>query len=113
MIESFFISQPMSGREEEEILKERAALSAAIKENFEDPYILDSFLTGAKDVNPLVCLGHAITILSKANYAIFAEGWELSRGCCVEYTICLKYDIPRYFAIKDDKGIIHLISDTF
>lgn len=113
MTDSFFISQPMSGREEEEILRERANISAAINEMFDNPYILDSFLTGAKDVNPLVCLGHAITILSKANCAIFVEGWELSRGCCVEYTICLKYNIPRYFAIKDEKGVYHFIPDTF
>lgn len=99
-----FISQPMHGMEESDILQIRQDIINAVEKTWDDVYILDSFLTGAKDVNPLVCLGHAITILSKADVAVFAPRWSHSRGCRVEHEICEEYDIPCYHLIKTKEG---------
>lgn len=101
---NIFISQPMHGLEESAILAERQTIINTIGQSFENPYILDSFLTGAKDVNPLVCLGHAITMLSKADIAVFAHGWSKSRGCRVEHQICVEYGIPCYTYINYSSG---------
>lgn len=90
-----FISQPMNGRTEKEILKERQEIENILRKYFslEDVYILDSFIEKAQDVNPLFCLGHSIMELSKADYAVFAPEWANSRGCCIEYNCCQQYGI--------------------
>ena len=116
-MKSIFISQPMHGLEESDILVTRQNIINAAKENLpkdgEGLYFLDSFLTGAKDVNPLVCLGHAITMLSKADIAIFAHGWSKSRGCRIEHAICEEYGITCYQAIPGKKGWIFTKEDNY
>lgn len=88
-----FISQPMNGREQADIIKERQEITTLIEHTFLDPYVLDSFVENAKNVNPLFCLGYAIQVLSKADYAFFADGWQDSRGCRIEHECCEKYGI--------------------
>lgn len=90
-----FVSQPMQGRQQEAILRERKAIEAIIKTMFtgQDVYFIDSFIQGAKDVDPLFCLGHSLMALSKADIAVFAPGWHKSRGCKVEWRCCVEYGI--------------------
>lgn len=102
-----FISQPMTGMEEQNILKERERLiECATKKLKEDIpellrdqsiYFIDSFIKGAAEVNPLFCLGHSITSLSKADYIFVAKNWHTARGCQVEVDCALKYGIPIIF----------------
>lgn len=105
-----FISQPMSGRMEEEILIQRNQMIEEFSKLEPKAYYLDSFIRGAKDVNPLFCLGHAISELSKADIAIFAPDWQSSRGCHIEFECCLFYNIPmcRACYIDDGSGISEL-----
>lgn len=105
-MKKIFISQPMHGMEESDILQIRQDIINAVEKTWDDVYILDSFLTGAKDVNPLVCLGHAITILSKADIAVFAPHWSHSRGCRIEHEICEDYGITRYKLIESKAGYL-------
>ena len=89
-----FISQPMSGRTQDVILQERKAIEKIITAFLGDKvYFVDSFIEGAKDVNPLFCLGHSLMALSKADFAVFAPGWENSRGCRIEKQCCHEYNI--------------------
>ena len=103
-----FISQPMRGKTQEEILERRNRIIELIKETIDEPYILDSFLTGAKDVDPLVCLGHAITILSKADIVVFDADWHESRGCRIEHSISEEYD-KKFYYVKEENDILQLI----
>lgn len=90
-----FISQPMRSRPQDDILKEREVIEVIIKTMFaeQDVYFIDSFIQGAKDVNPLFCLGHSLIALSKADIAVFAPGWDKSRGCKIEWKCCVEYGI--------------------
>ena len=98
----FFISQSMRGLSQEEIKERRAFLTDLIEQNYDRAIILDSFLEGAKDVDPLVCLGHAITIMSKADVVVFDTGWYEARGCKIEYEIAKAYGKQIYFVIDDE-----------
>lgn len=96
-----FISQPMSGRTEEEILEERARIITHAKtygvQSNQEVEILDTFIQGAENVNALFCLGHSIMMLSKANIAFFGDGWWESRGCQIEHECCDKYNIETHY----------------
>ena len=98
----FFISQSMRGLSQREIKERREFLTDLIADNFSGAIVLDSFLEGAKDVDPLVCLGHAITIMSKADAVVFDTGWQKARGCKIEYEIAKAYGKQIYFIIDDE-----------
>lgn len=101
----YFISQPMNGKSQEEILARREFITDLIGDTFNGPIILDSFIEGAKDVDPLVCLGHAITIMSKADVVVFDMDWAKSRGCQVEHLIAEKYGKKIYYVVTDFDGV--------
>lgn len=88
-----FISQPMLGRSNEEILAERNQVAA----RFPDAEIIDSFF---KDVphsdNPLWYLGEAIKLMGEADAVYFCKGWKHSRGCKIEYECAVAYGKPVY-----------------
>lgn len=90
-----FISQPINGKTDEEILVERNRLIALAENRLgEKVDVLDSFVQNADyQKNPVQYLAHAISVLAEANVAIFAKGWEKARGCRIEHDICEKYFI--------------------
>ena len=45
------------------------------------------------DANPLWFLGKSIQLLSEADVAYFAKGWEEARGCRSENACALEYGI--------------------
>lgn len=88
-----FISQPMNGRTDEEILAERKAaidiVKATISEEVEE---LDTFFAeGLK--SPLHYLAKSIEYLADADLAVFLKGWEHARGCSIEHQCCVDYGI--------------------
>lgn len=92
-----FISQPMKGKTDEEILKVRHKAIASAKKNFsddEDVEVIDSFFQNAlADARPLWFLGKSLELLSTADVAYFAKGWQDARGCRVENTCAIEYGI--------------------
>lgn len=92
-----FISQPMKGKTEDEILRARdKAIEEAVK-LFNGPVqIIDSFLerrdTEVKHV-PLSCLAESLALLADADAAYFIEGWKDARGCRIERRCCEEYGI--------------------
>lgn len=90
-----FISQPMRGKTDEEILRERDEAIKEIKKNISDDIeIIDSFFQSAPvDARPLWFLGKSLELLSTADIAYFCRGWDLSRGCRIEHQCCLEYGI--------------------
>lgn len=92
-----FISQPMKGKTDEEILKVRErAIKSAKKylDKDEEVEVIDSFFQNAPaDARPLWFLGKSLELLSTADVAYFAKGWENARGCRIENTCAIEYGI--------------------
>lgn len=94
-----FISQPMKGKTDEEILSERNRAINKIKETVyeEDVEIVDSFLKDIKVPNsvnePLYYLGNSLILLSTANIAYFIKGWNEARGCKIEHECAVQYGL--------------------
>lgn len=91
-----FISQPMNGKSNEEIEKERERAIEDIKEEFDtdDVEILDSYFKDAPhEAKPLWFLGSALRILSSADVAYFCSGWDQARGCKIEHECAVQYGI--------------------
>lgn len=90
-----FISQPMRGKTNEEILAVREKAIASAKRNTgEDVEVIDSFFKDAPvDANPLWYLAKSIELLATADVAYFAKDWEQYRGCRIENTCAIEYGI--------------------
>lgn len=92
-----FISQPMKGKTDEEILDVRNKAIASAKKYFdkkEEVEVIDSFFQSAPvDAKPLWYLAKSLELLSTADVAYFAKGWEGARGCKIENTCAIEYGI--------------------
>ena len=96
-MKKLFISQPMRGKTDEEILTERQkAIEAAEKMIGEPVEVIDSFFEKAPvNAKPLWFLGKSLELLADADVAYFAPGWEDARGCKIEHTCAVEYGIDR------------------
>lgn len=94
-MKKLFISQPMKDKTNEEILATREkAIESAKKHIGEDVEVIDSFFKDAPhDAKPLWFLGKSLELLSTADVAYFAKGWEDARGCRIEHTCAVDYGI--------------------
>lgn len=94
-MKKLFISQPMKGKTDAEILAEREkAIQSAKRELGEDVEVIESFFQGAPaDAKPLWFLGKSLELLSSADIAYFAKGWETARGCRIENQCAIEYGI--------------------
>lgn len=102
-MKKLFISQPMRGKKDEEILAVRAqAIQSAERELGEEVEAIDSFIKGAPAAaKPLWYLGESIKLMAKADVAYFAKGWEEARGCKIEHECAIEYGI---LTIEDYRG---------
>ena len=56
--------------------------------------MIDSFFEKAPvNAKPLWFLGKSLELLSDADIAYFASGWEEARGCRIEHTSAIQYVI--------------------
>lgn len=94
-MKKLFISQPMRGKTNEEILAVRAkAIESAEYHLGEKVEVIDSFFQDAPvDANPLWYLAKSLELLSTADIAYFAKDWEEHRGCRIENTCAIEYGI--------------------
>ena len=77
-----FISQPINGRTDEEIINEQAAIRDKIKDKYDDVELVNTFLTFAPfRSRPMMILGRSIEMLFGADIAVFAKGWEKEKEC--------------------------------
>ncbi len=99
-----FISQPMRDKTDEEILAVREKAIASVKEKTdEEVEVIDSFFQNAPhDAKPLWFLGKSLELLSTADIAYFAKGWENYRGCRIENQCAIEYGIETIMSYKDD-----------
>ena len=91
-----FISQPMKGKTEQEILEERASVFQLAKESFPDAELIDSYF---EDYKPsagniaLKYLSKSLELIADADVAYFAKGWQEARGCRIENECAIAYGI--------------------
>ena len=79
----------------------KAAVESAEKELGEEVEVIDSFFRNAPvGEKPLWFLGKSIKLLSAADVAYFAKGWESARGCRIEHKCAAEYGIT----IIEDNG---------
>jgi len=91
-MKKLFISQPMKGKTEDEILKERAkAIAEAERLLGESVEPLKTYF--GKEYRPLEFLGKSIMYLAHADAAYFASGWQDARGCRIEHTCAAEYGV--------------------
>mgnify|MGYP000106574375 CR=1 FL=1 len=91
-----FISQPMKGKTDEEILMEREKAIKIAEERLKEPVeVIQSFFQGAPaDAKPLWFLGKSLELLATADVAYFSPGWSEARGCVIEKNCAVQYGIP-------------------
>lgn len=94
-----FISQPMNGKSDEEILQERINAVDKIKElTGKEVEILDSFHSDY-DLDhgciPLKYLAKSLVILADADVIYFCRDWEKYRGCKIEHLCAIDYSVGK------------------
>ena len=97
-MKKLFISQPMRGLTDEEILKAREKIRVRAEMVMGEPLeLIDSFLADYPgEINkhvPVWYLGKSIQLLSQADIAYFGGDWRNARGCKIEHEIADKYGI--------------------
>ena len=96
-MKKLFISQPMRGKTDEQILLERAkAIQKAKVEIGEEVEVIETFYTDfSNDAKPLEYLARSIQDLAKSDIAYFVKGWQEARGCRIEHECAVQYGIDR------------------
>lgn len=94
-MKKLFISQPMQGKSDEEILFERnEAIVRARNIAGEEIEVIDSFFQSAPiDPTPLWYLAKSIELLSVADLVYFVDGWDKARGCLIEHECAVQYGL--------------------
>ena len=90
-----FISQPMNGLSDEQILEQRKKITDDVENLVGGKVeVIDSFFKDAPhDARPLWFLGKSLELLSTADYVYFGEGWNNYRGCRIEHECATQYGI--------------------
>lgn len=100
---TLFISQPMSGLSNEEILKTRTRCIENFKKLYAQEHpgdfmqfaVVDNTQFDAPaDYKSTDYLSNDIKWLGNSDYIYFAKGWQNSRGCNVEYLVAKTYLDP-------------------
>ena len=101
-----FVSQPMRGKSEEEILLERERLVRKAEKVLGEPVeVLPTLLDGSgfsEKNKDLQYLAAGLRLLAEADVAVFARDWETARGCRIENAVCIDYGITVIEAYSED-----------
>ena len=97
-MKTIFISQPMRGLTDEEILNKRQEIRKNAEKVIKEPVeLIDSFIEDYPgEINkhiPVFYLGKSIQFLSQADVAYFGGDWRNARGCKIENEIAKQYGI--------------------
>ena len=101
-----FISQPMSGLTDAEIVAVREKIFGEYQASHPEAVLMDSYADTKSKMgefftyqhSDVAMLANAIDILADSDVIIFAKGWEHHRGCRIEDKIATYYDIPKIYA---------------
>ena len=108
MKKKVFISQPMSGKKEREILEDRQKILEHLAHFAIDEENVEVINTYIKDEPPensnirLWYLGKTVELLAQADLVVFAKDWAKARGCRVERECARIYHIPTIVIENED-----------
>ena len=91
------ISQPMKGKTNEQIRKEREKLVKRLEE--EGHEVVDTVFEEApadEDI-AIYMLSQSIRYIGKVDALYFMEGWEKARGCKIEHEVAVQYGKKVYY----------------
>lgn len=83
------ISQPMRGKTEEQIRKEREELVKQLE--LEGHQVIDTVLDLSEGKTPVHYLAKSIELLADVDGVVFMNGWEKARGCKIEHQVACEY----------------------
>lgn len=92
------ISQPMNGKSLDQIRKEREELVKRLEG--EGYKVKDTILnedTSKVAVSGLWFLGKSLQLMSECDVVFFMPGWELARGCRMEFDAAVSYGMKVVF----------------
>ena len=97
-MKKLFISQPMRGLTNEEILKVREEIKNRAEKTIGEPLeLINSFFEDYPGeiikYIPVWYLGKSIQLLSRSDIVYFGSDWRNARGCKIEYEIANVYGI--------------------
>lgn len=102
------ISQPMAGKEYDEIQKEREAAVHALEAMGHT--VVDTILT----VEPpdegkvrLFYLSYSLNLMSQCDGVFFLPGWENARGCRIEHEAAVAYGLKVFYSLDEVKEASH------
>ena len=108
MIKKLFISQPMKGLTNEEIVEARKKATEYISSVYPDNdiIVIDSYKpqssTDYNAVSAVNLLGNAISMMASANIIYFAPGWKDSKGCQIENEVARRWLEPNGVELIED-----------
>lgn len=85
------ISQPMKGKTNDQIRKEREELVEKLKAEGHEVIdtVFDDFSEGEN--TPVHYLAKSIEFIANADGVVFMPGWENARGCRIEHQVAEEY----------------------
>ena len=97
-MKKLFISQPMRGLKDEEILKAREEIKCRAEQAVGEPLeLINSFMVEyLGEINivlPIWYLGRSIQFMAQADVAYFGGEWKNARGCRIEHKVAEEYGI--------------------
>ena len=109
-----FISQPMAGRTEADILGERSHIKSIFTDIYSEVFDVEFIETYDQEegLSALEMLGESIKKLADADIFVEAPGAWKARGCMVEENAARNYDIPIRF-INVNHGYDNKVNSIF
>lgn len=94
-MKKIIISQPMAGKSEKEIIKDRELIVKKLEEKGYKVInnIFSKKIKGKYVNESLYYLAKSIEKMGKAHAIYFMNGWESSRGCKIEHKVAKEYGL--------------------
>lgn len=101
-----YISVPISGRDMKDVEADVERLRGIIEEWGMEAVSPLEVSPGGDDVSYAEHMGRDITALMGCDAALFAKGWEMSKGCALELYVAVHYGILDLFEchVTKDQG---------
>ena len=94
-MKKLFISQPFSGRTEEDVFEERAKIQRKVEEIQKEEFVvIDQYHQIAPEgAGRFYYLSQDILLMDEADLIAFSPDWKLAKGCRIEHELAVTYGL--------------------